>query len=362
MGVAAVFLAGCAAQAPYIKLEPSLRKDIRVLNGVEYLPIIKLCDTYGFSCKWDDIVKTATIEGKNGRAVLMAGAGSALVGNSQKKLDRPALLYNDALFVPVSFVRKDLGYLFEKPYYEKPPEVAAAKKFAINTIMLDSGHGGKDVGALGRSLRLREKDLALAISKRLKGVLEENGIRVVMTRSDDTFIPLSKRAEIANRSGADLFISIHVNASRSRRLSGFECYYLSNATDDNARAVEAFENSSLKIDNDKIFGNSDSLSTTLWDMTLTENRRESVELARSICNSIGDSGLVENKGTKTARFYVLKHVRIPSVLVEVAYISNRYEEMKLKDPRFLDKVTDALAQGILHYKREYESTEGFTNI
>ena len=102
------------------------------------------------------------------------------------------------------------------------------------------------------------------------------------------------------------------------------------------------------------------LDKTLWDMALTEDRLESSELAGYICDSINESLAMGDRGVKTARFYVLKHTNIPAVLVESGYISNKYEELKLKDPEFLDRLAESVAQGILRYKREYERTEGFT--
>jgi N-acetylmuramoyl-L-alanine amidase len=183
-----------------------------------------------------------------------------------------------------------------------------------------------------------------------------------MTRKDDVFLALPKRCDIANNSKADIFMSIHINASFSHSMRGFECYYLSNATDDNARALEAFENSSLRLDGDADIAHSKRLNKTLWDMTLTENRKESAELAGLICQSVDESQLLKNNGVKTAKFFVLKHTHIPSVLVEAGYISNGVEESKLRDARFLDRMAEAIVRGILRYKKRYEDTDGFTNV
>ncbi|MDP3804360.1 MAG: N-acetylmuramoyl-L-alanine amidase, partial [Candidatus Omnitrophota bacterium] len=248
----------------------------------------------------------------------------------------------------------------EAPRISEAIPEAGPKEFTIKTIIIDPGHGGKDPGAISGRFRIKEKGLTLAISKKLKNILERHGIKVIMTRDDDTFIPLPKRSAIANKSGADLFVSVHINASRTRSMRGFECYYLSEATDDNARAIEAFENSSLKLSDNAMAEHSTKLDKALWDMMLTENRRESAELAGRICGSVEKSMITRNRGIRTARFYVLKRTRIPSVLVEVGYISNRIEEMKFKEPGYLDRVAEALAKGILTNKSEYEKTEGFT--
>lgn len=356
--------AGCATEGTLLKLEPSLQKDIRSFDGTPYVPLVLLCDIYGLKWNWDPYVKVVTIE-KQGVIVLRVDSDSILSKGMQKRLDRPVLLKDGAVFVPVSFVKNELGAIVEvRPVpVSKVAEIRAApseKKSTIRTVVIDAGHGGKDAGAVGRKLRLKERDINLTIARKLRNILEANGIRVVMTRDSDTFISLPKRVQIANSSGADLFVSIHVNASRSRSLLGFECYYLSEAMDDNARAVAARENASLKLGEDARIENSDGLSATLWDITLTENRRESIELARNICKSVDTSLAMKNRGIRSARFYVLKGVRMPAVLAEHGYISNRYEELKLSGSKYLDRLAGAVADGILAYKREYENTEGFT--
>jgi N-acetylmuramoyl-L-alanine amidase len=330
-------------------------------GGVQYLPLAKVCDFYDIEYKWDSLVRTATIEKIGKRIVLRSGSGTVLVDGEKKYLDQSTELNNGTLYVPVSFVRSYMGMLIGKaPAPEPRPVPEGPKIFTIKTIVLDPGHGGKDGGATGRRYRTREKEMALKLALKVKNILEDNGIRIIMTRSDDRFIPLEKRSDVANRSGADLFVSIHINASRSRSLGGFECYFLSNATDDNARALEALENSSLKLGESATAERSNQLDKTLWDMSLTENRMESSELAGHICDSVGRNVAMSNRGIRTARFYVLKYTNIPAVLVEAGYISNRYEETKIRDPKFLDSMAGAVANGILEYKKEYEITEGFT--
>ncbi len=361
--ITVLFIAGCAAQAPYLKLDPSLQKDVRFFDNVQYVPLVKLCDAYGLEYRWDSFTGKSVIS-KNGHIILRAGSDRILVNGTEKKLGSPVVFTNNILYVPTTFVRNNLGSIVgERAVSERAPQVPEVKrvgKYSIKTIILDAGHGGKDPGAVGRRLRIKEKNLTLAISKKLKNILERHGIKVIMTRDSDNFISLPKRASIANSSGADLFISIHVNASRSRSMSGFECYYLSEATDDNARALEAFENATLETGEDSVLEHSGTLDKTLWDMKLTENRRESAELASFICNSVEQSLATRNRGIKTARFYVLKATRIPAVLVEAGYISNKFEELKLKDESYIDRITDVIAKGILSYKDKYERTEGFT--
>ena len=228
--------------------------------------------------------------------------------------------------------------------------------------MIDPGHGGRDAGALGRRYRLREKEAALSIARKVRTRLETAGLRVIMTRDDDRFIPLPQRVEIADKNGADLFVSVHINASKTKKLNGFECYFLSDATDDNAMALEAIENAYTRIGEGAQIEHSKPLDKTLWDMALTENRAESAALAGSICTAIDKSAVTKNRGIRSARFFVLKNNHIPSVLVEVGYISNRSDEKKIQDSEFHDKIADGVASGILEYKKEYERTQGFTDL
>lgn len=358
----AFFISGCAAQAPYLRMDPVLNRDVRVFNDIQYVPLIKLCEVYGLDWKWDPFTRTAVIT-KNGRIILREGSNRVLINENEKKLSGPVVFTNSTVYVPTSFVRSDLGSIVLRGPAERAIKETSAKpigKYTIRSIVIDAGHGGNDPGAVGRRLRLKEKDITLSIAKKLKKILEDNGIKVTMARERDVFVSLQERARIANSSGADLFVSVHVNASRSRSLSGFECYYLSEATDDNARALEAFENATLKTEEGASIEHSGTLDKTLWDMKLTENRRESAELSNFICKSVENNLTTRNRGTKTARFYVLKYTRIPAVLVETGYISNKFEELKFRDENYADRMADVIAKGILSYKNEYERTEGFT--
>lgn len=361
LGVA-VILTGCATQGPYFRLDNSLQQNIRTIGGTEYLPLAEVCNVYDLDYKWDGLIRTATIRKGNDSIVLRADGSRALVNDAMVRMNKPAIMSNGALLVPVAFVRSNLGGMAGVGPAKMPtaPAEEAPKRFLIKTIVIDAGHGGKDPGAIGRRTRVKEKDLTLYLARKLKYILKEAGLKVIMTRDSDIFIPLTRRSEIANEAGADLFVSVHINASVTRSLNGFECYYLSNATDDNSRALEAFENSSLKMNESASAERSKLLDKTLWDMALTENRIESSELASHICDSVDSSLVMGNRGIRSARFYVLKYTNIPAVLVEAGYLSNKYDERKLKDQDFLDRVAKSIADGILKYKIEYEKTEGFT--
>ena len=360
--MAAILLAGCATQAPHFRMDALLQKDMRTFANVHYLPMEKLCDVYELNCKWDKFIKTAVIQKGQNRITLREGSESVLIDGRLKRIEKPVLLDRGDVYLPASFVKNELAPLFGLELKRRAEIARVPSKVTIKTVVIDPGHGGKDPGAISRRLRLKEKNMTLAVSKKLKAILEDAGLKVVMTRDRDVFIPLPKRAEIANRSGADIFVSIHINSSRTKSLKGFECYYLSEAMSDNARAREAAESGAMKIGKESKIEYSSVLSKTLWDMAFTENRQESSELSSHICESIEDNLPIGNRGIRQARFYVLKKTNIPAVLVEAGYISNRFEEMKLKEASFLDRIANAVGQGILRYKRTYERTEGFTKM
>ncbi|MFH1380904.1 MAG: N-acetylmuramoyl-L-alanine amidase, partial [Candidatus Omnitrophota bacterium] len=198
------------------------------------------------------------------------------------------------------------------------------------------------------------------VSKRIKRDLENQGIKVYLTREKDVFIPLGDRPAFAKKKNADLFVSVHANAARQSQIKGFEVFYLSEATDDNARALAAAENESLKFEeiSPDVEGNSN--NPTLWDLVLSENRRQSKELAYYICNTTSDRLCMKKRGVKGARFAVLKGASMPAVLIEVGFLSNSREESKLKTESFRAELADAVSRSIRQYKEQYENTNGFS--
>lgn len=235
------------------------------------------------------------------------------------------------------------------------------KRLEIKTIIIDPGHGGKDPGAIGRK-GLKEKDVNLDIARRLRKILDRDGrFNVHLTRRGDQFIPLRKRSSFANRKKGDLFISIHANAAYSRRVSGFETFYLCEAVDDTARAVAARENSVLRLESSR---NPQSmqgdLEVILWDLKYTEFRTQSRELAQLVQKNLDRRFKIRNRGVKAAPFYVLRKVDMPSVLVEVGFISNPGDEAMLASKSHRERMAQALAESIISYKRKYERQKGFT--
>ncbi|MDR3124356.1 MAG: N-acetylmuramoyl-L-alanine amidase [Endomicrobium sp.] len=225
-------------------------------------------------------------------------------------------------------------------------------------IVLDAGHGGEDPGAIGVN-GTKEKDVNLAIVQELKSILDnDNDYEVILTRKDDTFIPLAERTNIANEHNADLFISIHCNANLNKNANGFEIYFLSEkATDSEAAATAVLENSVLELEG-KPNKKRALLQEMLWSMTANEYMNASSELSAFILEKMPLRLKIPNRGIKQASFYVLRGAQMPSVLVECAFLSNYAEEAKLNTRRFRAAIADSIYEGIVKYyaKKAKEQT------
>ena len=214
-------------------------------------------------------------------------------------------------------------------------------------IVIDPGHGGDDNGAMGKK-KTREKDVALAIAKKLSAKLKDKlKIEVVMTRTDDRTVPLSERAALARAVKADLFISIHANANPNRKFRGIETYYLNNTDDRAAQKVAAMENAV----SDRALSD---LKMTLLDLALSANVEDSIRLANLIQKSAIDTVSVKydgikDHGVKYALFYVLFGTEVPSVLVETSFISNPVEEQRLGSGKYQDLIAEGIFQGVMKY-------------
>ena len=222
------------------------------------------------------------------------------------------------------------------------------------TIVLDAGHGGRDAGAIGPR-GVREKEVTLEVVRRLADRLGSvPGVRVVLTRDDDEFVALGERTRIANREKADLFVSIHANSAENRTAEGFETYFLSAAKTEDARRVARMENSAVKYENPSIDPESlGELNFILWDLAQNEYLRESSTLAESVQEEIDRRLALRSRGVKQAGFFVLNGAFMPSILFEMAFISNPKEESLLDDPAFQNRIADALAESLLAHLDRY---------
>jgi N-acetylmuramoyl-L-alanine amidase len=218
-------------------------------------------------------------------------------------------------------------------------------------IAIDAGHGGEDPGARGR-FGTREKDVTLAIARRLKAAIDaEPNMRAVMVRDGDYFIPLGQRVAKARRTRADVFVSIHADAWVKPDVRGSSVFALSErgATTTAARWLAQRENQSDLIGGVNLGVRDPVLARTLLDLSLTATISDSLKLGRAVLSELGDVNQLHKHAVEQAGFAVLKAPDIPSILVETAFISNPEEERRLKDSAYQEKMASAILGGIKRY-------------
>ena len=240
----------------------------------------------------------------------------------------------------------------------KPVRVAIpskAKRFVrreVPLIVIDPGHGGKDTGAKSKR-GLLEKEVNLKISKRLKKILESRyGYQVILTRTDDTFIPLEERGGMANEHEADLFVSVHANAAKRHSAHGIETYYLGNANSDQAKETAERENGELvhSVKDDQV-------QQILASLISTTKINDSAILAGHVQERLHRGikkkySKVKDLGVKEGPFFVLHDTNMPSILVEVGFITNSREEKRLRKSAYLDRLAASIALGIHEFKKD----------
>jgi N-acetylmuramoyl-L-alanine amidase len=240
----------------------------------------------------------------------------------------------------------------------KPPTLSLAQQLGLGVkrVVIDPGHGGKDPGAQGPG-GLAEKHIALSLAKKLRDKLtKELKLEAILTRETDVFLPLEERTGIANTKKADLFISIHTNASRNREVRGISTYILNVATDHEAAKLAAFENAvSTKRISD--------LEKILSDLMLNTKIGESTRLAHMAQDGMLQAlhpkyNDVRDLGVRQAPFYVLIGAQMPCIMVECSFISNPMEAKRLASPAYQDMVTTGIVNGIRSYIKQIETGAG----
>jgi N-acetylmuramoyl-L-alanine amidase len=231
------------------------------------------------------------------------------------------------------------------------PKPGTDKMVRMLTIALDPGHGGEDPGAMG-SRGSREKDIVLAIAKRLKDKIEDHpNMRVLLTRDGDYFVPLGKRVEKARKVDADLFVSIHADAFVKPSARGSSVFVLSEkgATSSAARWLADKENQADLIGGANSKGHDPQLASVLFDLSTTAQINDSMKVGKAVLGEIGGINKLHKGSVEQAGFAVLKAPDIPSILIETAFISNPEEEARLLDDAYQDKIADAIVKGIRRY-------------
>ena len=217
----------------------------------------------------------------------------------------------------------------------------------VGRIVIDAGHGGHDSGTLGVD-GLEEKDVVLDVALRLGKILHDRlGAEIIYTRSDDTFIPLETRTAIANKSQADLFLSIHANSSSDASARGVETYYLNFTSQPDALEVAARENA---VSDQSIHQLSDLVKKIALKEKIDESREFASDVETSLYGGLqkGNAGL-KNRGVKKAPFVVLIGANMPSILAEISFVTNPKDARQLREPDYRQRVAESLYKGVAKY-------------
>ena len=232
-----------------------------------------------------------------------------------------------------------------------PVKTIGSKQSKQLVIAIDAGHGGEDAGAIGPR-KTKEKKVVFAIAKKLQRLIRNHPrMKPVMIRKGDYYVGLRQRMKLARKAKADLFISIHADAFRNRKVKGASVFALSNkgATSEMARWLAKHENAADLVGGVSLDDKSDVLKTVLLDLSQTATRDASYEVAEKVLRNFRSIGKLHSHSVQKAGFMVLKSPDIPSILVETAFISNPQEERKLRSSRYQQKMAKAIYNGILDY-------------
>lgn len=248
-----------------------------------------------------------------------------------------------------SFDKNNYDYdsIFKKLNYQKN---SLKKNY---TIVIDPGHGGKDPGAIGYSGTF-EKDINLRVSKIIKKMILSKNIKVILTRENDKYLYLKQRVSFAEAKNADIFISIHSDASINKKAKGASIFTLSTKSSDlEAEKLAMRENKSDLIGGFKIKNKDPLIKNNLVKIFQRETMNESIKLANLMAKNFGKFS-VDHRGHRFAGFVVLKSVTIPSILIELGFISNRNEEKLLNNNYYLNKISTIICISIIEYLKKYK--------
>lgn len=338
----------------------------------DYILVSELARNCGLTPFYDALsgkVKLQSPDKENPTIVVIAsGMDIALVDNEPILLPARASISGGGIKVPLALlkiVQERVDAKRETAARKEVQPPPTPKKKELKKVIIDPGHGGKFPGATGWGQV--EAEITLAIALKLRSLLENAGIKAVMTRQSDTHLAeelsedLDARVNLANREQPDLFISIHVNASEDKSAKGFEVFLAPVDEDIDRRVAKAVRESSLAQEEFQVSG---TLPTQfLFDIQrlfLEEYYKQSRQLAQDIVDAMA-SGLPEpNRGVKEEGFRVIKWTRCPAVLAEVGFISNTESAQKLSRSNYRATVAESIARGILNFKKRFDRTEGFT--
>lgn len=355
----------------------------------EHVPAAQVIEHFGFDFEFNPGHGTLEIKYLKNSILFLIGTNEVFINSRVEFMRDRAFLKDDQVLIPsdgvdmviIHLVRKKLPWVYSNGIFtviktggterkqasrlkSKRTEALRSYAYEIQAIVIDPGHGGKDPGGIGYN-DINEKDIVLDVAKEVKKELmkEFRGKEIIITRGKDIFISLEERGEIANAidpSKNPIFISIHANVSFNSNSSGYESYFLSlTPFDETARDVAVMENSVLHFE---IENYNDYLKEIINRIVDLEYRRESIKLAEFIQNRLsGTVGLKStDRGVKGAFFYVLKAAKMPAVLVEIGFVTNKEEALNMLKSDYQKRLAKGIAEGIGDFITTFRRTEGFT--
>ena len=350
-----------------------------------FLSANEMARLYGAQIYWRPVSKIVELSRLGKIVAFEANAEDASVSGKVVPLKSPIVWSASEAWIPVSFLESPafadwsgIPAFFDAPKAlltigeSKPSSAAVAPSHpqAVPVaktqpsyghiwvrklrIVVDPGHGGKDPGARGIHGTL-EKDINLKAALELARLLKKTGVfEVRLTRHDDTFVSLSKRSEIANNWKADLFVSLHSNAAKDPRDSGFENYFMSEkASDPHAQRLAEFENSSINYESK--FRQQAEVQMLLGELSKTEYVNASSEFAGLVSRETGGEVNIPDRGVEQAGFYVLRGTHAPAILFEMGYLTNPKDEQDLRNENFRRRLMRGLYAGIIEYAKKIKT-------
>lgn len=301
------------------------------LKGVRFVSLKTVAGTFGMKRSWVVSNQKIEIRSEWTRMEFTVNKRDFSLNGTRVYLGSPVVKHRSDLYIEMIDLERTLQPILTPQIYSRVPK--------LYRIVIDPGHGGKDPGTQNKSLGLDEKNLVLDISRRLQKILSARGYSVSLTRNDDRFIDLRKRPALANQAGADLFISVHLNAFTSSSVSGSETYAFTPQNQPSTR------NSRLTADARKHYpaNNYDAWNTLLGYYVQNE--------------LVGDLKTVD-RGLKRARWPVLETLDCPGLLIEAGFVTNSVEGRKLRTAAYRQQVAQAIADGITRYQKTINRLRG----
>lgn len=303
-------------------------------------PVTGICAQYALDCRWDAMAETIVMNYRGTSIKAMVGSEVVMIGGTSLTLSAPLLYRKGVVLVPADFERVVFG---SKP--ERPSPFASDRHVVF---MVDAGHGGKDPGAIGFG-GLREKELNLDVAKRVADSFQKAGVKVILTRSTDEFLELHERTALASRPEVDLFISIHANANKNKGARGVEVYYAGLLNKEDIKSPQRRTNLRRTCEKMSVRGEMGVVKDIVDDMLYTSKFMISPGLADAVARGFENDTGARTRGSKTARYFVLRNTLVPSILIEVGFLTNPREARLLKDNAYRQKIADAIVKNVLEF-------------